>query len=149
MTDGLAVVHVIWRPKSTLFAASNAVAENAKWSPTVSETESDGVTSTRATATWRTVRDVLSTTPPLAATMLAIPVDTPVASPVALIVATEDDLLIHVTGAPFRTAPCRSRTVAKKWSVSPRITEELRGAMVTEATMPFSMRKANVSDFPF
>src|SRR5207253_1363090 len=93
---GLALVHMMARPASTLPAASFGVAVSCAVPPTKTVAVA-GLTTTEATGTVDTVTAAVPLWPSLVAVIVAAPTATPVTRPLADTVATALLLVVHVT----------------------------------------------------
>src|SRR5664279_2927470 len=129
-------LHVITRPVSVLPPPSFVVAENAgAFEPTSTDCDV-GATVTLATGTAVTVSVApLLVCPSLAAVIVVVPGDAPVATPEPLIVATPVLLEFHVTTRPVSTLPPASFVTAVNAGVfEPSTTDCVVGEIVTVAT---------------
>jgi len=82
-----------------------------------------------------TVSDAVPDFPAHVAVIVAVPADTPLATPFAFTVATERALLDHVTLWPVITEPWASFTVAVRATVAPVCTVGVAGETLTVATV--------------
>jgi hypothetical protein len=103
-------VHDTTRPVSTFPLASLSVAVSGAVRPTV-RLVLGGVTVTVATGTGITVTNDVPVCPSLVAVIVALPGDTAVTTPVAVMVATAVLFELHVTTRPVSTFPLASFSV--------------------------------------
>jgi hypothetical protein len=127
------LLQVIVRPVSTLPVASFNTAVAWVVCPTVRLPEPND-TLTEATVTSVTVRLACPETPPLVATMFALPAPIAVTTPVLLTVATAVFELAHVTVRPVNTLPPVSFNTAVACVVSPTVRLPEANDTLTEAT---------------
>lgn len=103
--------NVAARPASTLPSPSRAMTESDTFEPTLSA-RIDGVIEMLTTGAFETVTVTEALFPSDVAVIVAVPLDTPVTTPVAETAATDEFEELQVTVRPVSTVPLPSFVVA-------------------------------------